>query len=290
MRRLVSFEDPQLARALSAVLFAANIETDVRDGEGTESSVWVLTERDLPRAEAILRAFVAEEPRPAAHTGGPARAQSAGSAAKTFMQRARESPISYGLLAISVVVAIVTQLGDRRDLVSLLTIASFERSDGMLRWYPYRDLLRGELWRLITPIFIHFSTPHLVFNALGVMDLGGATERFQGRRHYSVLVLWSAAVSNILQLVLGKSPTFGGMSGVIYAYIGYLWVRGRVDPSSGIHLPTSWVAFWLGWMVLGFSGLLDNVVGAMANYAHLGGLLAGATYGYVAGLIARRRA
>jgi GlpG protein len=284
MRHLTSFDDPEIARALSEVLYAANIDSDVRVGEGNACSLWVLSERDLPRAEAILRAFVAQPPR-AAHKSVPAPPKAA---RRTLGERAKQSPVTYALLAICAIVALLTHFGEKRDLVSQLTIASFERSVDLLRWDPYRDLLHGELWRLITPIFIHFGVAHLVLNGMCVMDLGAATERFQGRWHHTALVLWSAAVSNMAQLVFGRSPLFGGMSGVVYAYIGYLWLRGRADPSSGIHLPTSWLAFWLGWMALGFSGLLNSVV-AMANYAHLGGLLAGGAYGYVAALIARRR-
>ncbi|HKP64656.1 MAG TPA: rhomboid family intramembrane serine protease [Polyangiales bacterium] len=287
MRRLVSFDNPDLALALSEVLYAANIDSDVRAGDGNESSVWVLTERDLPRAEAILRAFVAQPPR-GPHASVPAPPKVV--AKQTLMQRARESPITYGLIAICVVVGVVTELGTNRELLPYLTIASFERSADMLRWAPYRDLLHGEVWRLITPIFIHFGFFHLLFNAFWMSDLGGPTERFQGRWQYTAFVLWSAAVSNSAQLVFGHSPMFGGMSGVVYAYVGYLWARGRADPRSGIFMPGRMVGFFVAWMALGFSGLLDSVVGAMANYCHLGGFLAGAAYGYVAALIVRRRA
>jgi membrane associated rhomboid family serine protease len=55
-------------------------------------------------------------------------------------------------------------------------------------------------------------------------------------------------------------------------------------------MPGSLVGFFVAWMALGFSGLLDGVMGAMANYCHLGGFLAGTAHGYVAALIARRRA
>ncbi len=309
MRRLASFDDPVVARALCEVLYAANIDSDLREGPERAMTVWVLGEHDMARAQSILEAFV-EQPDARAIAVERARARerleserAADSAAqpaspgtpqvyqqKTLRQRIIESPVTFGLIGVCIVVALVTQLGGNAELVSHLTIASFERNGGMVRWYGYRDLMQGELWRVVTPIFIHFGPFHLLFNSFWMNDLGAPTERFQGRVRFALFVLWSAAVSNIAQLVLGHSPTFGGMSGVVYAFVGYLWARGRADPASGIYLPGRLVVFFVAWMALGFSELLDEYLGPMANYCHLGGFVAGAVYGYVAALIGRRRA
>ena len=37
--------------------------------------------------------------------------------------------------------------------------------------YMY-DVLRGQIWRLITPIFIHFDVMHILFNMWMLRDLG----------------------------------------------------------------------------------------------------------------------
>jgi GlpG protein len=138
-------------------------------------------------------------------------------------------------------------------------------------------------------MFLHFGVFHLLFNSFWLHDLGGPTERFQGSFRYLAFVLWSAAVSNVAQFALGQGPTFGGLSGFVYALVGYLWVRGRVDPQSGIYLPGRFVAFAVGWMALGFVGIFDRYIGGMANYCHLGGFVAGIIWGYFAGLLARRQ-
>jgi GlpG protein len=103
-------------------------------------------------------------------------------------------------------------------------------------------------------------------------------------------MFWSAAISNLAQLYFGGGPNFGGLSGVIYALVGYLWARGRFDPRSGIALPNRMVGFFMVWLALGFTGLLTELVGRIANYCHLGGFAAGVLYGYIAARIAVRRA
>jgi GlpG protein len=157
-------------------------------------------------------------------------------------------------------------------------------------WSAWDDLRRGQLWRLFSPIFLHFHPFHLLFNAFWIRDLGVPSERFQGSGQYTVFLLWSALLSNVAQLAFGLSPNFGGLSGVVYALMGFLWARGHFDRASGITLPKGWVIFFVGWMVVGFTGLLDGLLGgSVANYCHLGGFAAGVIYGYIGAVLAKTR-
>jgi GlpG protein len=74
------------------------------------------------------------------------------------------------------------------------------------------------------------------------------------------------------------------MSGVVYGLFGYLWIRGRFDPTFGVALPRSTVIILLAWMALGFAGFMR-----MANIAHLGGLLVGMVWAALAVFRARSR-
>ena len=67
----------------------------------------------------------------------------------------------------------------------------------------------------------------------------------------------------------------GGMSGVIYGPAGYVWMRGRNDPASGVGLdPQSWTIMLI-WLVLCLAGFM----GRIANTAHVAGLLIGLIWG-----------
>jgi GlpG protein len=63
---------------------------------------------------------------------------------------------------------------------------------------------------------------------------------------------------------------------VNYGLIGYVWMRGRFDPGSGLHLDKPIVVMAIGWFFLCFTGW----VGPVANFAHAGGLILGMAWGW----------
>ena len=105
--------------------------------------------------------------------------------------------------------------------------------------------------------------------------LGGEIETRRGVARYLGLVLLIAVISNIGQYAATGSPLFGGMSGVVYGVLGYLWMKERYDPASGMSLPPNCVFWMIGWFVLCWTGL----VGPIANWAHTFGLAAGMLVG-----------
>ena len=99
----------------------------------------------------------------------------------------------------------------------------------------------------------------------------------------SALVLVSSAccigpLAVVLSLVGLTSGTMlaGGMSGVLYGIFGYLFIKSRWEPELGMRIPQSTVVILLAWMLLGFSGVLGDMIGVnMANWAHGIGFLTG---------------
>jgi GlpG protein len=137
------------------------------------------------------------------------------------------------------------------------------------------------VWRLVTPIFIHYGPLHLIFNMFWLLDLGAMIETRRGSLFLLVMVLITAAVSNTAQYYLGhwgvRNPFFGGMSGVVYALFGYAWIKGKLQPQLGVGVSPQTVTIMLLWLVLCMTGLL----GAVANAAHVAGLLGGVVFAYV---------
>ncbi|MFZ6758248.1 rhomboid family intramembrane serine protease [Undibacterium sp. Ji50W] len=177
---------------------------------------------------------------------------------------------SIALIGICVVVALLSHLGESEEFLRILFIADPDHPG-------LSDVLSGQIWRLITPIFIHFNVMHIIFNMLWVWDLGRRIDREKGARFYIGFVAATAVVSNLAQYVVSQSPFFGGMSGVVYGLFGYMWIRGRFDKSFNSGMRKETVHMMLAWLVLCWTGLL----GPIANWAHLAGLLVGVVWAYL---------
>ena len=100
----------------------------------------------------------------------------------------------------------------------------------------------------------------------------------------SLLVVVTGVISNVTQYAV-DGPMFGGISGVVYALAGYVWMRGRYDRASGLFLHQQSITILLVWLVVCYSGFL----GAVANTAHLAGLAAGMAIGRVSAYLALRK-
>ena len=134
----------------------------------------------------------------------------------------------------------------------------------------FYSIQRGQVWRLFTPIFLHFNLLHILFNMMALIALGTAIEYRRGPWRFLLMVLIIAAGSNVTQFIV-SGPNFGGMSGVVYGLFGYMWIKGKYDPSFGVRLTSETVTSMLLWLVLCMTGIL----GPIANSAHVAGLIIG---------------
>jgi GlpG protein len=140
----------------------------------------------------------------------------------------------------------------------------------------------NEWWRLITPMFIHFSLTHLVFNCLWIYVLGSKIEQIDGHITFINLVIFSSIISNLAQHFFGESALFGGLSGVIYGLLGYCMIIEIDTKQERYDLPPALYLFMLIWLILGFLGILNLFgFGNVANYAHLGGLISGIIFAMI---------
>lgn len=206
---------------------------------------------------------------------GVGRSAVAGSLPSLFEQ-ALHTPIAVGLIALSGLGALVIGTDIGKLFWHYLSFQDFTNNT----FIPLNEsLARGELWRLLTPIFLHFGIFHFLFNSLWVWDLGRRLELLQGRWQFVVFVVTTGVASNIVQYLWSSSANFGGMSGVVYALVGFIAVRQRLAPHPLINVPPALIGFMLFWLVLCMTGAVDFFIsGSVANAAHLGGLFAGALY------------
>ena len=189
------------------------------------------------------------------------------------------------MIVLSVCIALLSNFGSSIAFIKPFTFTQIDISNigyfSMMN-FEVTFLENNQWWRLFTPMLIHFSFPHLAFNCLWIYILGEKVERIDGHITFISLVMFTSIISNCFQFFWSGSNLFGGLSGVIYGLLGFCMIlemdssRNRYDIPPGLYL------FMIIWLVLGFLGILELFgFGAIANFAHLGGLVSGIIFAMI---------
>lgn len=156
-----------------------------------------------------------------------------------------------------------------------------------LRWGALAGPLGAiEPWRYLSAMFVHFGLMHFGFNTLTLHQLGRELEGAVGWARF-VLVFVGTGVAGFLasELWYHPMPLTGGTSGGIFGLLGAAvgWRHAQGDPE---------------WKRLAITGvgyavamvLLDRLSNLSVNHAaHVGGLLAGAAFGWILHRLPRGR-
>lgn len=147
----------------------------------------------------------------------------------------------------------------------------------------FARVLQGQVWRLFTPMFFHFSVMHLVFNMIAFYQLGGQIEDRVRAWRYLLLVLFFAGVGvatpALAPLAWGGSINTGGMSAVVYGCFGYILIKTLIEPNSGYRLSAFFAAILIGWHLITSFPNGEAYFGPMVSnvdaWGHGGGFVAG---------------
>ncbi len=270
------FSLDQDLRELSHYLRSRGLQHRITEEQG-QQCLWVVDETVIP----ALQEFLAQYSQGAINLDEPFREPSPTVASRylspSLMQQALQVPVVIVLILLSALGAFLVESGSA--LIHWFSFQDFTTT----RLVPLADSLAvGELWRLLTPIFLHFGIFHVLFNSLWVWDLGRRLEYLMGTWAFLLFVIATGIVSNLAQFLWSGSPAFGGMSGVVYALVGFIAIRQRIAPHPLVAVAPALIGFMLFWLVLCMTGVVDYFIsGSVANAAHLGGLIAGAMYALV---------
>ena len=282
MRQIGHLETEVAARTFGDFLYVQGVENQIEHDDGHGWAVWIHAEDQLERGTQLLNEFRADPANPRFRAQAKSAAQLRTQAEKEQAAYAKKikdgrqlfrswyangfGPLSVALIAASAVVFVLSNFGHNLEAISKL-------------FFFLPNILHGEVWRLFTPMFIHFGFMHIFFNMLWLRDLGGTIEWKEGLWRFALLVAAIAALSNTAQYLV-DGPVFGGMSGVVYGLLGYVWMKARFDPASGYFLHPSTVTMMIIWYVLCLTGLLGHI----ANTAHTVGLGVGCAWGWLSTL------
>lgn len=265
---LVGFEQESAARILVAYLNNQQIKAQYVKGQDPfPHKVVLIDPKDIHPAHQITQAFLDKPTDPkyqsvAWQNEQPVKLtdQFSGPSRFNIKESLFSAPLTWSVLALCVFVYLLSVMGGFSWVLNNLSIQSLPKLLENSQW-----------WRLLTPAFMHFSELHIVFNLMWWGSLGAQIERKFGTISLAVILLGTAILSNIAQLVV-SGPNFGGLSGVVYGVIGFVWWCGWLRPSWGINLPNYIIGFSLVWLVLGY---LDWLWVSVANTAHTIGLVIG---------------
>jgi GlpG protein len=315
LRQLTVLESEAAARKLTAYLVTERISAHV-EPDKAGFIVWVRDEDQIAKAREILAHFGASPE--------DSRYQTAEKSAETIRReedrKRREKlanvvemrgrwgsgaglkkrcPVVITMIAISVLVAILThagELGNSAALRGLLFVDPelFSPGGEVAAPHFWSSIMAGQVWRLLTPIFIHYGIIHLVFNMWWLFFLGGQIEDRRGSLRFLALALALAVGSNLGEAVAAQMrlpaqlALFGGMSGVGYGVFGYVWMKVKFDNSAGFNLSRESAFIMVLWFILcilrdfpPFDAWLAGILhGRVANTAHAVGLFLGLAIGY----------
>jgi len=163
------------------------------------------------------------------------------------------------------------------------------------------DILAGQLWRYVTPSFLHAGVFHLVLNMWALYHLGGAIETFYGYKKMILVYVLTGIVGSLfsvgytlLQVYLdrgeGGFPISVGSSAAVFGFVGLLignkFKKNTYSISVDNYINTSQLWFFVGINIL--FGLGINILGtsfAINNFAHIGGFVGGFVLGLFLDLI-----
>jgi len=140
----------------------------------------------------------------------------------------------------------------------------------------------GQIWRLITPVFLHSSVPHLAFNMYALYVIGRNLERFYGHGRFLLLYFLGAFGGNVLSYVLTPAASLGASTAIfgLFAAEGVFIYENRklFGPQRTRQMITNLVMVTL--INLSF-GLIPGF--NVDSWGHIGGILGGIFFSWKGG-------
>ena len=137
----------------------------------------------------------------------------------------------------------------------------------------------GEVWRLLTAVFIHAGLLHFGFNIYALYQLGQQVETFAGSLRFTLIFICAGLTGSIFSMLFNPSPSVGasgGIFGLIGALAVFFYRNRQLFGARGRSQLQSIVAIAVINLIIGLQGGIDN-------WGHLGGLVGGLALGWFIG-------
>lgn len=168
--------------------------------------------------------------------------------------------ITYALIIINILIFMMLELnGGSTNVETLIAYGA--------KYNP--AILSGEWWRIVTSMFLHIGSLHLLMNMLAIYYLGMAVERIYGSTRFIVIYFIAGIIGSLTSFAF-NSHVAAGASGALFGLFGALLYFGVIHKQLFFQTMGKSVIFIL-LINLGFGFLVPQI----DMGAHLGGLIGG---------------
>ena len=185
--------------------------------------------------------------------------------------------VTYSLIGICVVVYLLQWV--TQSFLNIDIPAAWGVKDNIL-------IMQGQVWRFITPIFLHGSIVHLGFNMYALFALGPTLERFYKHWRYLVLFLLGGFAGNVLSFMFTKNPSLGASTAIfgLLGAEGVLIYQNREIFGANARRALPQVV-----MIAVINLMIGLSIPAIDNWGHIGGLVGGTLFAWFGGPLLQRQ-
>jgi rhomboid protease GluP len=184
---------------------------------------------------------------------------------ESFQQFIRSYPIVSIILSANILLYLLYVVSAPLHLVWITTLFSAGVGYNV-------GVSNGQWWRLVTPLLLHFSFSHILFNSFSIFLFAPALEVILGKGKFVIAYFGSGILSDVLTFIFGglSFPPYIGSSSAIFGLFGiYLFIIFlRRDMIDRLNRQTIGIILILSLVMTFFSPGIDIL-------GHLFGLLAG---------------
>lgn len=143
-----------------------------------------------------------------------------------------------------------------------------------------QGILQGQLWRLVTPMFLHGSLVHIAFNMYALHSFGRGLESSYGHLRFLLLYLIGGVAGNVASFGFTPENSLGSSTaifGLLAAEAVFFYQNRELFAKQAGRILSNIASIAAINLLIGFT--VPNI----DNWGHIGGALGGAAFAWLAG-------
>jgi rhomboid protease GluP len=142
-----------------------------------------------------------------------------------------------------------------------------------------QSILAGQVWRLVTPMFLHGSIVHIGFNMYALVIIGSGLERRFGHGRFLLLYVMGSFAGNVMSFLISPNPSLGASTaifGLLGAEMVFFYQNRELFGSGARRALQNVITVAAINFIIGLSPGIDN-------WGHFGGLFGGLIFTWFGG-------